>query len=57
VIGNIIFQQRALVEGVDLGRSGLGIPRLTLSRTEEHFISLVNNNNKTSNIDNITIFL
>jgi len=57
VIGNIIFQQRALVEGVDFGRSGLVTPRLTLSRMEEHIISLVNSKNNTNNINNIIIFL
>jgi len=59
VIGNTIFQQKALVERVDLGRSGLGTPRRTLSRMEEHIISLANNNknNNTINIDNKIIFL
>ena len=53
VVGNIVFLQRALVEGVGLGRSGLDTPRLTLSKVEEHIIASVNNNNNnTNNINN-----
>jgi len=57
VTGNIVFLQRALFEGVSLRRSGLDTPTVTISKIEEHIISLENNKSKNNNNNIIIIFL